>query len=259
MTRIISPSSSLDSFCVLRTGHIPSASLCSGGNLSGCPLQQHHGSIQAVWLHTSIFTAKAAVHSHASHSLHALSYCSTKPFNHHTVSGPSHNSDWPEKRTNQHISFSGYHKLVGCTTKPWEEMIVSGSFDFFLFYYFFFINCKNSCGIIRIRKHLSVLCRCGLLTYSEVSLGTAFLLVTLYTEKYYGRRRKTLIAQRHCKDCWKEPSAHWSPASSLVSLQQAPFAAFFPHPDWTLINLLYLAPGRFCLFHGIFFLTEPNR
>lgn len=60
-SRTISPSSSLNSLCDPGPGHVPSASLHSGRNLSDCQLQQCHRSIQAVWLHTCIFTAKAAV------------------------------------------------------------------------------------------------------------------------------------------------------------------------------------------------------
>lgn len=60
----------------------------------------------------------------------------------------------------------------------------------------------------------------------EVSLSTTFLLVGC-TEKCRGSSGKRLTAQLPCRDCWKEPSVRWSLAA--VSLQQAPFAASFPH------------------------------
>lgn len=100
-----------------------------------------------------------------------------------------------------------------------------------------------------MRKHLLVLCKCSPSPcrhiLREVSLGTASLLMAC-TEKR-GSRRKRLTAQLYCKDFWKEPSARRALASSRVSLQQPPFAAFFPHAALTLIKLLYLAPGRFCV------------
>lgn len=89
-------------------------------------------------------------------------------------------------------------------------------------------------------------------TLLEVSLGTTSPLVVC-TETCHGSRRKRLTAQLRCKNCWKEPSAHWSLASSIVSLQQAPRAAFFPHAASTLIKLLYLAPGRFSFSFMRFF------
>lgn len=85
----------------------------------------------------------------------------------------------------------------------------------------------------------------------EVSLSTAFRLVGC-TEKCRGSSGKRLTAQLPCRDCWKEPSVHWSLAA--VSLQQAPFAAFFPHASLHTDQIALSHSWKILSFCFVFFL-----
>lgn len=178
----------------------------------------------------------------------------TQLVEHHTAV-----TDWPEKKTFPSLGTTNWLAVQQNHERRWSQS--QGPLFFFFFFFKVFINSKNSYGTVRIRKHLSVLRKCWISacwhTLLEVSLGTASVLV-VRTEKCHGSSRKRLTAQLHCKDFWKEPSAHWSLA--VVSLQQAPFAAVFPHAALTLIKLLFLAPGRFCLFLSwdFFFFLNQN-
>lgn len=135
-SRIISPSSSLDSLCGPGAGRIPKCLTPLRKQLVWLPAAAAPWS-HSSWLCTCIFTAKAAVCFHSSHSLHLLSYFSAKPFHHHTAGGASHSSHQLTRKKKTTTHFLQWAPQIGWlhnkTMRGWEEMdSVSGFFLFFL-------------------------------------------------------------------------------------------------------------------------------